>query len=248
MKKLLKHDFYTPEELSKEWTKSTQEDISIDKIYHYGKEGRLNFMVSNPDDNSLHATNDPGDDYIQVFLEKDMNESYWVKYFSITTDELNYILAGNSLKLDSYEELIDGKKATFLISPTIRYQYDKSSLRISGKEVSRFEAKYFKEFAKELNVLDNDIPTWKDLFINPPTKETLVFANICAAVTSYIEKYLHTPSREQLWEHLKTKFKYDEGKKVFEGISGVKMDRQNYRKNFKRWTSEPQKMESQKDI
>lgn len=245
MNKSPKHEHYTPEQLAQEWSELTGKEISIDKLFHYGYEGRLKFAVANPDDNSLHADGESGDDYIEISKLGEKNVHILEKYFSITVDELKYILSGNALKLDSCVEFIDGKKVEFLISPVIRYHYDKSSLRISGSEVASFEDKYFKELAQELNGLENEeeaVPTWGNLFTNPPKKQTDVFTNIRDTVISYIAEHNKNPSQQQLWEHLKLKFKYNKDSKIIEGVSGTEMDKENYRKNFLRWTKKPSKL------
>jgi hypothetical protein len=245
MNKSPKHEHYTPEQLAQEWSELTGKRISIDKLFHYGYEGRLKFVVANSDDNSLHADGELGDDYIEFSKLDDKNVFGLAKFFPITADELKYILSGNTLTLNSYVEFIEGKKVEFLISPVSRYYYDKSSLRISGDEVASFENKYFEESAPELKGLDNEEevdPTWDDFFTNPPSKETDVFTNIRNAVISYLVDHKKKPSREQLWEHLKLKFTYNIDSKTIEGISSKKMDKENYRSNFNRWTKKTSKL------
>lgn len=227
-----RYEFYTPDQLSQEWSDLTGSNITTAMIFQYGKDDNLIFMVANPDDNEVRDV-ELGDDYIETWC-KEFGYGQ-AKYFTINPTQLNHILLGKSLRLDSCMELIDGRKVEFFLSPDIAYEYDKSSLVISKKEVIKFENKYFKKYGQD-GKDQEPLPSWRDLFTNPATKQTEVFTNVCSAVTQYIEDNKKLPSRDQLWEQLKLQFTYDLDKKSITNIAWKDMDKGNFRSDFNRWT------------
>jgi len=231
-----KHEFYTPEQLSREWTRQTGQEVSIENIFRYGMDGNLMFMVANPDDNEV-PDGELGDDYIEVWCEE-FGQGV-AKYFTITAIQLNHILSGNRLRLDSCIEMIDSKKVEYFLSPSISYAYDIASLIISKDEVIHFEDEHFNNSGQGLNQSNSKecetLPLWSDLFTKPPKKNTDVFSNIRGVVCKYIEEKKQLPNRLQLWERLKDDFKYNNESMVFEDISSKPMDKENFNSNFDRW-------------
>jgi hypothetical protein len=80
-----------------------------------------------------------------------------------------------------------------------------------------------------------------DLFTNPPMPSSELFSEISAVVDEYVSENDRGPSFEQLWQYLKLwpSFEYDTKKRAVCGISNRPLTRENFKKNFDRWTKKP---------
>jgi len=94
-----------------------------------------------------------------------------------------------------------------------------------------------REVLLENSNLSNNLDlTWDDLFTHRPKTDTEVFENIKQAANNYIENNESLPSLNQLWTYMKTLYEYDKKNRTILGISNKPLDKENFRKNFNRWT------------